>query len=384
MPANEKPSDEKPSDKTPSEKTPPGKKPPSKKQAKPTKAPKPAKPPRVEAEPAEPRRRVTIYDIAKHAGVSPSAVSRALGRPGRLNAKTEQRIRDAAAELNFTVNPIARALPTGRTRTIGLVIPDITNPVYSKVVRAAESVAAELDYTLVLAESAESSTRESVAVSRMLPWVDGILLGTTRLPTARIREIAASKPVVLVSRELSGIASVVPDIDLGVRAAVEQLHGLGHTRIAYFGGPSGSWSNRHRRAALARHCTRLGITLEEYGPNAAAREAGERAFDTLRSAGSTATAIVAFNDLMAIGVLRAAHGAGVRVPQDLSVVGFDDIFGSDFTTPPLTTIGTALGEAGERAARRMLGLLGEAVGEEDPSPIPTSYLLRGTTGPAPA
>ena len=147
----------------------------------------------------------TIYDIARLAGVNPSTVSRALSQPGRINVKTEERIQAAAKELNYRVNPIARALPTGRTNTLGLMVADITNPMIFGIVRGAERAAAEAGYTLVVAESQESGEREATAVERVLPSVDGLVLATTRLGDAQISHIADRKPTVIINRALEGV-----------------------------------------------------------------------------------------------------------------------------------------------------------------------------------
>jgi LacI family transcriptional regulator len=190
------------------------------------------------AEAADPKRgrggsAPTIYDIARLADVNPSTVSRALSQPGRINAKTEARIRAAAEELNYRVNPIARALPTGRTSTIGLVVADITNPVVFGIVRGAERAAAEAGYTLIIAESQESGEREATTVERILPSVDGLVLATTRLGDAQIGQLAARKPTVVINREVAGLTSILPDVERGIGQLVDHLADLGHHSLAY-------------------------------------------------------------------------------------------------------------------------------------------------------
>ena len=158
----------------------------------------------------------TIYDIARIAHVNPSTVSRALSQPGRINSKTEERIRATAKELNYRVNPIARALPTGRTNTLGLVVADITNPVIFDIVRGAERAAADAGYTLVVAESQESGEREATAIERVLPSIDGLVLATTRLGDAQIIELSERKPIIVLNRAVDGLASIFPDVEHGV------------------------------------------------------------------------------------------------------------------------------------------------------------------------
>lgn len=326
----------------------------------------------------------TIYDIAELAGVNPSTVSRALSQPGRINVKTEQRIHAAAKELNYRVNPIARALPTGRTSTLALLVADITNPVLFGIVRGAERAAAAAGYTLVIAESQESGDLEATAAQRVLPSVDGMLLATTRLADAQIRELADRKPVVVLNREVDGVPGVVPDVYAGVDEAVAHLHDLGHRAIVYVSGPSTSWMSRRRWDALAASVRARGMSLIEIGPNLPTLDAGVAAFARVQLSG--ATAVIAFNDLMAIGLLREATRHGVALPDELSIVGFDDIFGSDFTTPPLTTVRSPLEDAGEDAVRLLLRAVASGgAAAAEPAPVErrtlrTRLVTRGSTG----
>ena len=322
----------------------------------------------------------TIYDIAELAGVNPSTVSRALGKPGRVSAKTEAKIRAAAAELNFRMNPMARALPTGRTNTLALVVADITNPMVFGMVRGAEHAATAAGFALVIAESQESGEAESTVIEQVMPGVDGVVLATTRLPGERIAEIASRTPVVLINHVVEGVPGVVADVGAGVRQLVDHLHGLGHRSIAYLSGPTTSWISGSRWEALLEAAEALGIAVVEIGPNPPTLDGGRDAFR--RVVASRATAVVAFNDLMAMGVMKEAAERGVDVPGALSVSGFDDIFGSDLITPALTTVRAPLVEAGERAVAQLLALVGAAEPAEADGPLPTELVVRGSTGPA--
>jgi LacI family transcriptional regulator len=325
----------------------------------------------------------TIYDIAKLAGVNPSTVSRALTTPGRINAATEAKVREAAKQLNYRVNPFARALPTGKTKMIALMVADITNPVFFKLVRGAELKAAEAGYTLVIAESQESSRVESDNLERILPSVDGVILGTTRLSDEEIYAVNKQKPVVLVNRKVDGVSDVVPDNTPGIAEAVKHLAELGHKHIAFVAGPTASWINTDRWNLLMKNAVDLGMTISEIGANEPTVEGGKNSLDRVRAAG--VTAVVTYNDVMAIGLLRAATAAGIRVPEDLSIVGFDNIFGSDFTNPPLSTIQMPLEQVGNEA----IDVLLKSFAAEDDEPLhgsaaSTSLLLRGSTGKAKA
>lgn len=339
----------------------------------------------TDAAPAAPRSSrpaPTIYDIAQLAGVNPSTVSRALSKPGRISAKTEKLIQDAAKTLNYRVNPMARALPTGRTHTLGLLLADITNPMFFDVVRGAERAASVSGYTLILAESQESEIREAEAADRITPSVDGLILVTTRLPDADIRELSERKPLVVINREVDGIDSIVPDLDPGIDAALAHLAALGHTSLAFLSGPANSWMNAARWDSLLSKAPELGMTIVEIGPNAPTLDGGSAALARVRASG--VTAVMAYNDLMAIGLMRAAQQRGLAIPGQLSIIGFDDIFGSDFTSPQLSTIRTPLGLVGERAVRRALELVADIPADgtdEDRASLPTELVIRGSSGP---
>jgi LacI family transcriptional regulator len=318
----------------------------------------------------------TIYDIARHLGISPSTVSRALNKPGRINAKTEQRVREVAAELNYRTNPMARALPTGRTNTLGLILTDITNPVYFPLVRGAERITAAARHTLVLTESQESGEREAESAQRLLQSVDGLVLVASRLDDEQIRKLAEVKPLVLVNRAVEGLPAVVPDVVAGIRDALDHLASLGHTSLAFLSGPSASWMSRLRWETLLDEAPPRGMTIVEIGPGAPTLDGGEHALRRVRASG--VTAVVAYNDLMAIGLLRACRDAGIEVPARLSIVGFDDIFGSDFTSPPITTIRTPLDLAGEEAVHRVLAALGDDAVPE-PRLVSAQFVERAST-----
>jgi LacI family transcriptional regulator len=325
----------------------------------------------------------TIYDIAKLAGVNPSTVSRALSKPGRINSETEERIQAAAKLLNYRLNPTARALPTGRTHILGLLLADITNPMFFDMVRGADRAARLRGYTLILAESQESGEREAEAAERVEPSVDGLILVTTRLGDERIRDLASRKPLVVINRTVDGVHSVVPQLEPGIGQALSHLADLGHTSIAFLSGPATSWMNRARWDVLRAEAPSRGMNIIEIGPGLPALDGGRAALS--RVVASAVTAVMAYNDLMAIGLMLAAQDHGLSVPGQLSIIGFDDIFGSEFTSPPLSTVRAPLGPMGERAVRRTLELILDVDGQEwVPAALPalpTELVIRGSTGP---
>lgn len=322
----------------------------------------------------------TIYDIADLAGVNPSTVSRALSKPGRISAKLEAKIREAAERLDFQFNPMARALPTGRSHTIGLLVADITNPVIFGIIRGAERAAATAGYTLVIAESQESGEAEEQAISRLLPSVDGLVLATTRLADEKIVELVARKAIVLINRSVEHVAGVLPDVEAGVTQLLEHLAELDHRLIVYLSGPETSWISRRRWETMLDAAERLGLAVVEIGPNVPTVSSGKDALRRVMAA--RPSAVVAFNDLMAIGFMQAAAASGIVVPSEVSVAGFDDIFGSEFIVPPLTTVHAPLEEAGARAVSLLLAQLGESGDTGSAALLETRLIVRGSTGRA--
>ncbi|WP_143340709.1 LacI family DNA-binding transcriptional regulator [Demequina sp. NBRC 110057] len=320
----------------------------------------------------------TIYDIAEAAGVNPSTVSRALNQPGRVSAKTEARIRAAADELHFQINPLARALPTGRTNTIALIVADITNPVVFETIRGAERAASIAGYTLVISESQESGAVEANTVERITPAVDGVILGTTRLPDKEIVRLAERKPLITLNREVKGIPHLASDPSHGAQQLVDHLDELGHRSIAFLGGPSRSWMSSRRWEALLHAARSHGIAIFEIGPHSPTLAGGAAAFE--RAEASGATAVVAYNDLVAIGLIQEATRRGLRVPDDLSVAGFDDIFAAELITPPLTTVRSDLRGLGSDAVRHLLRTIGVGEPVDGTADVTTELVVRGSTG----
>ena len=345
-------------------------------------APTPDLPPAIEERVRRRGGSATIYDIAELVGVSPSTVSRALSKPGRTSATTERRIREAAGRLNYRINPIARALHTGRSNTLALVVADITNPVVFGVVRGAEQAASAAGYTLVIAESRESGEAEAEVIERLVPNVDGIILASTRLADARITELSTRKPVVLINRAVDSIEGVLPDVETGVVELMTHLHGLGHRSIAYLSGPQTSWISERRWERMLDAAEPHGIALVEIGPNRPTIEGGRDAVRRVLAA--RPTAVVAFNDLIAIGLMQAAAERGVVVPDRLSVAGFDDIFGSELVSPALTTVRTQLELAGTLAVDALLSRLAGQTSYAAAELLETALVVRESTAPVPA
>lgn len=324
------------------------------------------------------RRGPTIHDVALRCGVAASTVSRAFTHPARVNAATRERILATAAEMGYRPSPIARALPSGRTTTLALLVPDITNPFFFGIIRAAERQAAAAGYTLVLADTNESADAEAASVANLTRAVDGFVLTSSRLPAAALREAREQVPLVVVNRNVPGIPSVVIEATDGMRQVAEHLASLGHRHIVYVAGPRTSWSDGRRWKALQTTARRLGLAVSRVGPFAPTLEAGAPAADAALL--EDATAIITFNDLLAIGVLRRLAARGIPVPDRISVVGCDDSFGSDFCHPPLTTLAAPVEDAGRAAVDLLLAALRtgpEPV--ERPVVLPSQLKIRDST-----
>lgn len=323
----------------------------------------------------------TIYDVAKAAGVAASTVSRAFARPGRVNAVTAERIRQVAAELGYRVNPLASGLPTGRTSMLALVVSDVANPFYAEIIRGAESAAAEAGYVVLLIDTQESDRVERGSLERTLPAVEGVVLAGTRLSDSAIRMAAKQRPLVVLNRDVADVPSIVLDNPYGMRLAAEHLAQLGHRDLTYVAGPEASWVDGMRWRSLRDAAAALGQRVHRVGPFAptvaGGREAARAFSDELP------TAVVAYNDQVAIGLMLALQAGGVRVPEDVSVVGFDNIFATQIVTPALTTIAAPLRAQGHNAVEAVLSSRGTPAPRAGrPMSLPVKLVTRGSTSRA--
>lgn len=320
----------------------------------------------------------TIYDVARAAGVAPSTVSRTFARPGRVNADTAARIRAVAAELGYRANPLARALSTSRTQMIALMISDVTNPFFYELIRGAQIAASEADYTVLLADARESDVVEREALERALPAVEGIVIGSSRMSDSSLRMIAKQKPMIVLNRDLAGVPSVVTDNARGMRRAVEHLGELGHDHITYVAGPESSWADGMRWRALREAGHELLLHTRRLGPYYPTAEGGARAGGDMVD--RLPTAAIAYNDLVAIGLMRDLQARGVRVPEDISIIGFDDIFAARLVSPPLTTVAAPLRALGTTAVRNLLAIIrGAKARSPEAFVLPTRLVVRGST-----
>jgi DNA-binding LacI/PurR family transcriptional regulator len=316
----------------------------------------------------------TLHDVARRAGVHPATVSRALTRPDMVADGTRSIVLDAVAAVGFVPNRSARQLVSGRTDAIGVIVPDITNPYFAAIVQAIQGDARGDDLAVLIADTGADPAEERRALATLSRQVDGLIAVTP------ITDLSgATRPVVQVNRQRRGVVSVVVDQEAIVVTAVDHLAGLGHTEIAVVRGPAAYWSATRRDRAVERLTSSRSHRAPRVAllpPAAATFDGGRAAYRDVARSG--ATAVVAFNDLQAAGLLVAAHDAGRAVPGSLSVVGSDGLALATMTSPPLTTVAAPLDELGRTARQRLADLLARS-----PGPMVTTLrpelVVRATT-----
>jgi LacI family transcriptional regulator len=324
---------------------------------------------------------VSARDVARAAGVSVSTVSRTLTRPDDVAPETRTKVLDIARALGYRPNAAARTLITGRTGNIGLVVPDLENPFFASITKGVQSRARTAGYAVFIADSDEDPSQEPDLARNLAKQVDGLLLCSPRAEDGVLAELAAESTLVLINRRSGDIPAVTTDHGEGVRQAVVHLRALGHRRIAYVGGPARSWSNNQRRDAfLALRGEHADTELIDMGTFQPFVSGGMAAADLVIADG--ATAVLAYNDVVAFGLLDRFRQRGVRVPQDMSVIGTDNIPVSALTSPPLTSVGLPLVNSGRAGVDMLLSLV------RDPSAppvhhhdLPVQLVVRGSTGP---
>ncbi len=334
------------------------------------------------------RKRVTIRDVARFARVSHQTVSRFINGENHIAPLTRARVEQAITKLRFHPSYIARSLVSRQTKTVGLVMGDVASPFFPDVARGAEDVLAAAGYSLILSSSRRDPERELRNVRHLLERsTDGLILGAPQCPPDELAELArrAGVPMVFLNREAKGphVAAVWIDWPGATTEVVTYLAGLGHRRIALVV-PSRSDArvgNREDwyRPALVR--AGLGPERALILRDAMSLEGGHGAGQRLLALEPRPTAAICHNDVMAIGLLQACAERGVRVPRDLSIVGWDDVPYASLVTPPLTTVRVPRYELGQAAARRLLDLMaGRPAGLAEP-PLALELVRRQSCQP---
>jgi LacI family transcriptional regulator/LacI family repressor for deo operon, udp, cdd, tsx, nupC, and nupG len=327
---------------------------------------------------------VSIYDIAKRANVAPSTVSRALQDHPRIAEKTKQRIKQIATEMDYIPSTVAKSLFANRTWTIGLVLVTIADPFMGRVVEGVEHTALEAGFNVFLSTSQNDPQRELAVIDIFQQRrVDGIIVIASHLFSRYAQHLdRGSTPIVVINEQDPGanMHSVTVDDVQGAQLAVEHLIGLGHRRIGYVGIPNRPKSNQHRLKGYQNALAAAGIESDPAlifasGELEGHAMRGEASLELMLASG--ATAVFCYNDTTAMGVLAACYRRGVVVPDQLSVIGFDDIDMAVYAIPPLTTIRQPRFELGQRAMSMMLAALDGQ--KPDNQILPGELVVRETT-----
>jgi LacI family transcriptional regulator len=328
---------------------------------------------------------MNIAEIARRANVSTATVSRTLNQSGPVKAATARKVWRAVTALNYYPNSHARTLVSGRSRLIGLIVSDITNPFFPELVRAFEDLAAQKQYDLLLTSTNYDTSRMTTCLRRMLERkVDGVAMMTSEMDMGLIKELSRRNlPIVFMDVGQMGprMSHVSIDYGNGIRQAVDHVVSLGHRNIGFITGPLDLHSARTRRQAfvdgLRSHSIPLDRRFVREGTHTA--EGGEKAMKEMLKLARIPSAVVCSNDWTAIGALHAIHDAGLSVPEDISLVGFDDIPLTSYTNPMLTTVRMSAQDVGATAFQALFSLIGEQHVEGDVYQVPTRLVVREST-----
>jgi LacI family transcriptional regulator len=335
--------------------------------------------------------KIRLVDVAREAGVHTGTASRALNPAAReeVSAQTVRRVERAARKLGYVPNQVARGLRTSRSFVVALVVPDITNPLFPHIVRGAEQVLAESDYTLVLTDTNNDPVTERSQVAAMRSrGVDGFIIATARWDDPVLDDLAeAEVPTVLVNRRnASGPFPYIGGDDAhGIALCVEHLEQLGHRAILHLAGPSDTSTGRERTSAFrqAMRSHRLPVSRAIVECPSYTEQAGMDAVNAALKRGINFTAVVAANDLLAIGAKEALDAHGIDCPSDVSITGYNDADFMHRLTPAFTTVRVPLNRMGALAARTLLAWIGGNPPEAGSQTLlPVELMKRETTAPA--
>jgi LacI family transcriptional regulator len=337
----------------------------------------------------------TIADVAARAGVSTATVSRVLAGIGRARPETRERVIAAARELEYRPSAIARSLRIRSTRTIGVITTDITNPFYAAIVRVIDDAVCRRKQAILLGNSGEVPEREADYLDLLTERrVDGIIIASSALSRRHADWLRKAEiPVVLINTDAGGgiLPSILSDNWAGSRAAVEYLVAIGHREIGIVAGSIDNVATAQRVQGAIDGLAAAGLADHRVVHGDGHIASGAMALDELLDRWPETTAIVCHNDLMALGAVGRARSRGLRVPTDISIVGFDDIDLARFLDPPLTTLAQDVAAMGEWAVQRLAAELAAreaghapwSSGSRDVVHLPVNLQIRGSTGRAP-
>ncbi len=339
----------------------------------------------------------TIKDVARRAGVNHSTVSRALHGSPLISEETAARVRQAALELGYRPSAVARSLKTNSTRVLGVVVSNIDDPFFSEILQGIEETAQSYGYSLFIAASQRDPLREQKIVQAMVEHrADGVIICSTSFSAEQSRQLLAyGRPIAVVnnqSAEVYRFSIYHDDVD-GCRQVTRHLIELGHRKIAYLGNSLSGRTTLDRLSGYQQEMSVAGLPVPDgyiYQAPGGGPENGQEGICHFLALPDLPTALVCYNDMLAIGVLTSLQQAGIRVPEHLSVTGFDNIHYSAFTNPPLTTFDQPKRYIGTEAAHLILDQLNSTAGGEQAPAQPTirklkgKLLIRSSTAPPPS
>lgn len=325
-------------------------------------------------------------EVAKRAGVSVATVSRVVNGLSSVDKKLAKRVWAAINELGYVPNQQARALVSGRSRTLGLLISEITNPFFPELIQSFEDIAGEHGFEVMVGSTNYNYDRAKLFITRLVQRrVEAVAVMTFRAESPLLGPLIAQDiPLVSIDVSTDAPRSVILEIDYahGITQAVQHLAVLGHRRIAYAGGPMPHLTNLRRKKAFLQATRSIGLQLEEphIFEGAHTFEGGTQAAQQFLDLEDPPTAIVCSNDIMAVGVMRVLAERNIKVPGEMSVVGFDDIHLAEFANPPLTTVRMSR----EELARCAFNAIQQLMNSDAPiTPLPvrvgTSLIVREST-----
>ncbi|MCS7193789.1 MAG: substrate-binding domain-containing protein [Meiothermus sp.] len=321
-----------------------------------------------------------MSDVAREAGVSPSTVSRVINGTARVDARKREAVLRAIERLGYRPNLMAKGLAQGRSLTVGVVTQEISSPYYGEMLKGVEQALEGTPYHPIFASGHWRADQEEAALKVLVGrQVDGLIVMDGSVPAERLLELAQSMPVVVVGRDIPGLCCLSIDNLQGAYEGTRHLIELGHRRIAHIAGPQSHLDAVERLRGYKRALEEAGLPFDpalvvegDY-----LEPSGLLAVEALLTRGALFTAIFAANDQMAYGANVALYRRGIRVPHDVSLVGFDDLPSSSYFTPPLTTVRQPGLEMGWEAARLVLALL--EGGEYNPKPLAARLVIREST-----
>lgn len=324
-------------------------------------------------------RRVRLKDVAEALELAPSTVSRAFTDPERGNFQTVENILRVANEMGYRRRPTPVGPQSTMAGTINIIVQDSANQFYSGFLHGVLEKARLAGYLTIVSDTGEDLTMERAYIHKLNHAVDGIIAAAPTSPDAELRELARTTPLVLFNREVSQVSSVVAFTPADVFSLVQHLYNLGHQRIVFCAGPKFAWSNKVRTQQLEQYCREFGIKLDIIGPFIPSVQQGQAAVPfALRY---RPTAIMGFNDQLAVGIIQYLLAKGFRVPEDISVTGFDNTQSASIIHTGLTCLNAPLNAAGHQAVDMLFQRLSGRT-ETQSVRLNAGLVVRGSTGPA--